>query len=75
MDTVRDNVKKQLNKASKEDQVYADRLRKQLDQNDMTPILTDFEDYMLRARRGGTTGKLRDPKESQDEDIRAGLVQ
>lgn len=41
----------------------------------MTPILTDFEDYMLRARRGGTTGKLRDPKENQDEDIRAGLVQ
>jgi hypothetical protein len=41
----------------------------------MTPILTDFEDYMLRARRGGTTGKLRDPKESPDEDIRAGLVQ
>ena len=40
----------------------------------MTSILIDFEDYLLHARRGGTTGKLRNAKDNQDEDIRAGLV-
>jgi hypothetical protein len=42
--------------------------------DDTKTLLTDFEDYMLYARRGGTNSKLRGDQ-PKDEDIRTNIVQ
>lgn len=41
----------------------------------MINVLKDFEEYISCARNGGTIGKMRDPKQNKDEDIRATIVQ
>lgn len=68
---VKDLVKKEIAPALKKE---AERSRRSVAQQ-TAALLSDFEEYMLHARRGGTNSEFRGEGAVVDEDIQASLAQ